>query len=100
MAFPLVSIPLFVPVFPLDQSNYGLKFWRWVSGAIPQPGGHAYPLSMVLTGCPSHLWGISANVITVESWEALAFMASGTSWMMSPVPYPPLLHSVQFPDPL
>jgi hypothetical protein len=34
MAFPSVSVPLFVPVFPLDWSNSELKFWRWVGGHI------------------------------------------------------------------
>jgi hypothetical protein len=49
----------------------------------------------------STLWGISANVIPVGSWEALAFLASGTFWLLPPVPHPPLLYtSVQFPDPL
>ena len=38
MAFPLVSVPLFVPVFPLDRNNSELKFWRWVGGPIPQLG--------------------------------------------------------------
>jgi hypothetical protein len=41
MAFPSVSAPLFVPVFVLDRSNSGLKFWRWVGGPISQVGGHA-----------------------------------------------------------
>jgi hypothetical protein len=39
-AFPSVSVPLFVPVFPLDRSNSELKIWRCVGGPIPQPGGH------------------------------------------------------------
>ena len=30
-----------------------------------------------MTGSPSSLWDISANVIPVESWEGLAFLASG-----------------------
>jgi hypothetical protein len=38
MAFPPVSVLLFVPVFPLDRSNSGLKFWRWVGSPIPQWG--------------------------------------------------------------
>jgi hypothetical protein len=36
MVFSLVSAPLFVPVFPLDRSNSGLIFLRWVGGL-----GHA-----------------------------------------------------------
>ena len=34
-AFPLVSAPFFVPGFPLDRNNYGLKVLRWVGGPIP-----------------------------------------------------------------
>ena len=55
---------------------------------------------MVSTGSPSPLLGISAIVITVGSWEPLAFLASGTFWWLLPVPHPPLLHTSQFPDPL
>jgi hypothetical protein len=35
MAFPSVSVPLFVTVFSLDKSSSWLKFWRWVGGPIP-----------------------------------------------------------------
>jgi hypothetical protein len=38
MAFLSILAPLFVPVFLLDMSNSGLKFWRWVGDLIPQPG--------------------------------------------------------------
>ena len=56
---------------------------------------------MVSTGSPSPLWGISANVIPAGSWEALAFLTSGTFWLLPPAPPPPLLHSsVQYHDPL
>jgi hypothetical protein len=48
MAFPLVFVPLFVSVFPLDRSNSGLKFWRWVGGPIPQPGGGG---KCLISGC-------------------------------------------------
>lgn len=55
---------------------------------------------MVLTGSPSPLWDISVNVIPMTSWEALAFLATGTFWLLphsSPSPtatHPsvPLLH--------
>jgi hypothetical protein len=56
---------------------------------------------MVSTGSPSPLWDISANVILLWSWEALAFLASGTFWLLPLVPHPSLPHtSLQFPDPL
>ena len=44
-------------------------------------------LDMVLTAFPSPFWGISANV-PVGSWEALAFLASGTSWLLPQFPIP------------
>jgi hypothetical protein len=54
---------------------------------------------MVSTSSPSPLWAISANVIPVGSWDTLAFLASGTFWLLVPVSRSPLLHtSVQFPD--
>ena len=37
-AFPSVSALLFVPIFPLDRNNSGLKILRWVVGPIPQQG--------------------------------------------------------------
>jgi hypothetical protein len=88
MAFPSVSTPLFVPVFPLDRNNSGLKFWRWVGGPIPQLGSCALSLGMVLTGSPSTLWSISANVIPMGSWEALPFLASGLSGCCPQFPIP------------
>jgi hypothetical protein len=36
--FPSVSAPLFIPIFPLDKSHFGLKVWRQVCGLILQPG--------------------------------------------------------------
>jgi hypothetical protein len=54
---------------------------------------------MVLTSSYFPLLGISANVIPMGSLEALAFLASGTSWLQAPVTHTPLLNtSVQFPD--
>jgi hypothetical protein len=37
MAFPSISVPLFIPVFPLDRSNSGLKFREgWVAPSFNQ----------------------------------------------------------------
>ena len=45
--------------------------------------------------------GISAIIISMGSWEALSFLASGTFWLLHPAPQPPLLYTyVQFSDPL
>jgi hypothetical protein len=56
MAFPSVSTLLFAPVFPLDRSNSGLKFLRWVGGRIPQ-------LEAV-----SNLWIWSLQVLSPLCW--------------------------------
>jgi hypothetical protein len=69
MAFPSVSAPLFVPVFPLDRSNSGLKFWRWVGGPIPQLGSHAYLIKLRLTSNQPKMEGYSflnSNTIFVS----------------------------------
>jgi hypothetical protein len=54
---------------------------------------------MVSVGSLFPLWGISANVIPVGSWEPFVFLSSGTFQWLTPVPHLPLLHtSIQFPD--
>jgi hypothetical protein len=54
---------------------------------------------MVSAGIPSPLWYISANVMPMESWEALAFLASETFWFLTPLAQHPLVHTfVYFPD--
>jgi hypothetical protein len=58
-----------------------------------------WPHPLTSTGSPSPLLDILANLISFVSWEPLAFLASGTFWVLSPVTHIPLLHtSVQFPD--
>ena len=56
MAFPSVSAPLFVPIFPLDRSNSGLKFLRRVGDPIPQPGARP------------NLWIWSLQVLSPLCW--------------------------------
>ena len=56
MAFPSVSTPLFVPIFSLDKSNFGLKFLRKVGGPIPQ------------LGVMSNLWIWSLQVLPPLCW--------------------------------
>jgi hypothetical protein len=46
MAFPSISVQLFVPVFPLDRSNFRLKFLRRVGGPFPQPGPNLWIWSL------------------------------------------------------
>ena len=38
VTFPSVSVPHFVPIFPLDMGNARLKIWRWVGVPIPNWG--------------------------------------------------------------
>jgi hypothetical protein len=74
MAFPSVSAPFFVPVFPLDRNSYGLKFLRWVGSPIPLlPIYWRWPLGSI-----SPLLDILANAIYVGSRESLASLAFGT----------------------
>ena len=96
MAFPSVSAPLFVPIFPLDRSNSGLKFWRWMGGPIPQLG--AVP----------NLWIWSLQVLSPLCWVfqlMSSLLGSGNLlylWhlgLSSVYPHSSLLHtSVQFPN--
>lgn len=62
MAFSPVSVPFFVPAFPLDRNISGLKILKWVGGPIPQRGvgGHAYVLEVASSGSISPLLAISA----------------------------------------
>ena len=62
----------FVPEFPFDRNNTGLKILRWVGGSIPQLGA--------MTMCwifrfyfPTSL----ASVISIGSWD-LSSLMSGT----------------------
>jgi hypothetical protein len=72
MAFVSVSVHFFVPVFPLDRNDSGLKILRWPHSSI---GGHADLLEVASTGSISSLLLISANVIPVGSWEPEASQA-------------------------
>ena len=36
--WPFLQSPFFVPAFPLDRRDSGLKFLKWVGGPIPQLG--------------------------------------------------------------
>ena len=56
MAFPTVSAPFFVPAFPLDRSNSGLKILRWLGTPILQPG--AGPID----------WRCSLQVLSTLCW--------------------------------
>jgi hypothetical protein len=38
MAFPSVSVQLFVSEFPIDRRNSGLIFLRWLDGSHPSTG--------------------------------------------------------------
>jgi hypothetical protein len=95
MTFLSVSASLLFPEFPLDRNNSGLNFLRWVGDPLPQL--RSVPIYWIpsLKALPPPFVGISANVISVGSWESLASI-----WDFLVAPHPPLLHtSVQYPDP-
>jgi hypothetical protein len=83
LSFSLCST-LCIPVFPLDRSPSGFGD-KWVT---PSPN-----VGLCLTSAYGlykfSLPFVSAIVIPVRSWEALAFLASGTCWWLPPVPQPP-----------
>ena len=91
MAFPSVSAPFFVSVFPLDRN---LEF-RAILGYNFRDGRLA--LSLNWEPMPN-LWILSQQVLPPVCvvfqlmsfqcgyWEALAFLSSGTFWLLSPVP--------------
>ena len=98
MVFPSISARCFIPLFPLDRSNSGLKILRSAGGTILQTG-HFITSGYGLYSFSSHLLGISANIISVGCWEPLAFLATGTLWWLPLFNHMPLLHtSVQFSD--
>ena len=82
MAFPSVSAPVFVSVFPINRSNSGLKFWRRVGGPIVNRGGGMPNLQKQSQQVPFPFSGISAIIIPMGCWETLALLASGTFWML------------------
>jgi hypothetical protein len=96
MAFPSVSTPLFVPVFPLDRSNFGLKFWEgWEDPSLNQRpcitswyGLYRFSLSPLL--------GISANAIPLGPVSLLLSWHLGISggYPQFPIPrcYTPLFN--------
>jgi hypothetical protein len=82
------------------QEQFWVKILEVSVWPHPSTNGLAEPLDMVSTGSPC-LLDISANHISVGSWENLAFLASETFCRLPPVPHPLLLHtSIQFPEPL
>lgn len=95
MAFPSVSVPFFVPVFPLYRNISGLKILWCVGGSIPQQG----PVSIY--------WRWSVQVVSPRCWvfllmsSPLGLGSLSLPWSLGPVPHYPLLHaSIQFNDPL
>jgi hypothetical protein len=67
MAFPSVSAPHFVPVFPSDRNNSGLKIWRWV-GDTPPPHTHTHLFCLFKFG---KLFGVDKEAQRQEQSRAL-----------------------------
>jgi hypothetical protein len=59
----------FVPAFLLDGSNSGSKLLKVGWWPYPSTADHVYLLEVVALGYISLVLGISANFITIESWE-------------------------------
>jgi hypothetical protein len=66
LSFSIVSI--FVPEFPLDRKNSGLKNLKMGVGSPASAGAHVYLLEVVSSSSISPLLGILANVVSIESW--------------------------------
>jgi hypothetical protein len=66
LSFSLCSI--FVPTFPLDRNNSGLKILKMGGWSPASTGDHVYLLEVVSSGSISLLLGISANIIPIKSW--------------------------------
>jgi hypothetical protein len=74
----LPSLPHFLSLYFLEKELLwvtNFEMCRW-----PQPStvGHVYLLEVVSSGFISLLLDISANIISIGSWEPLASLVSGT----------------------
>jgi hypothetical protein len=103
MIFPSVSAPFFVPAFPLDRNNSGLKILRRVGGSIPQLG--AVPIYwtrslQALSPLCCVSW-LRSNLLALRSLLLPWNLGLFSGYPHSNIPHPLLLHiSIQFPDPL
>ena len=73
------------------QEQFWIKILEMGGWPHPSTGGPCLTSGYGLDRFSLPFVGISANVIPVGSWKALAFLASGTLWLLPPVPHPPLL---------
>jgi hypothetical protein len=122
----LQSAPLFVPVFPFDRNNSGLKILRWMSGLISQLGAMSNylrwslqvlsPLCWVFRvmspplGLENHLlpWCLGLSSGSTPPPTAICFYSFSwpiglLSWLFSYLilpPLPPLLSPSQAPPSL
>ena len=71
MAFPSVSILVFVPVF-LWTGTFWVKNFEMSGWSHPLTGGYVNLLKVVSTGCIFPVLLISDDVIPIGSWEPLA----------------------------
>ena len=91
-----ITFPSVLSRISFRQKQFWIKIFEMDEWPHPSTWGRAYPLDII-----SPLLGILVNVISLGSWEPLAFLASGTFLWLPLVHHPPLLHtSIQFPDPL
>ena len=58
----------FVPAFPLDRNDSGLKILEMGRQPLASTGDHVYMLEEVSSGSIFPLLGTSTNVIPIKSW--------------------------------
>ena len=79
MAFPSVSVPIFVlSCLAFVKEHFWVKIFEIGGWPHLSTGGRAYLLEVVSTGSISPLLLILAKVISVGSWEPLTSLASRT----------------------
>jgi hypothetical protein len=77
MAFPTVSAPVFIPVFPVDRNIFGITFWvGWVAPSLTW--GPCLTSGLGSTDSISPLVHILPKIIPFGSLECLAFLACGS----------------------
>jgi hypothetical protein len=58
----------FVPAYPLDSNDSGLKFLKMYGWLPASTGGHVYLLEVVSSGSIPPQLNITADVITFDFW--------------------------------
>ena len=84
LSFSLCSI--FVPAFPLDRDDSGLKHFRWVGGPIPPLGALSIYWRRSLQVLSPYCWVFQLMSSTLGSWILLHLWFQGLSSSSLPSP--------------